>query len=146
MISDELMHVEIIDDIRSHLIAKCNDAMISSSDVGITDKHQMIADSIEEYINQNYADPNLSIDTIASFVNKSANYTRNIFKQNKGISISEYISKIRFEEVKRMLIETNLTAQTIAQKTGMNPGSYFYTAFKKYTGCTPDQYRKKHLQ
>lgn len=144
-ISDELMHVETIDEIRIILLAKCDDAMISASDVGITDKHQMIANSIEEYINKNYTDPNLSIDTIASFVNKSANYTRNIFKQHKDISISEYISKKRFEEVKRMLIETNLTAQTIAQKVGMNPGSYFYTAFKKYTGFTPDQYRKKYL-
>lgn len=78
-------------------------------------------------------------------MNKSANYTRNIFKQNKNISISEYISHKRFDEVKRMLVETNFTAQTIAQKVGMNSGSYFYTAFKKYTGYTPDQYRKKYM-
>lgn len=144
-ISDDIMRVETIDEIRSMLITKCNDVIISSSDIETNDKHLMIANSIEEYINEHYADPNLSIDVIASYVNKSANYTRSIFKQNKGISISEYITRRRFDEVCRMLIETNLTAQAIGQKAGMSSGSYFYTAFKKYTGYTPEQYRKKHM-
>lgn len=79
-------------------------------------------------------------------MNKSANYTRTIFKQNKGISISEYISKTRFDEVCRLLRETNLTAQQISRRTGMSSSSYFYTAFKKYTGYTLEQYRKKHMK
>lgn len=74
-ISDYIMHVETIDEIRSMLIAKCNDAIISSSDMETNDKHQIIANSIEDYINEHYTDPNLSIDVIASYVNKSANYT-----------------------------------------------------------------------
>lgn len=145
IISDEILRTETIDELRDMLISKCSDAIISVSRIEISDKHVLIANTIEEYINDHYTDPNLSIDLIASYVNKSANYTRNIFKQNKNISISEYISHKRFDEVKRMLIETNLTAQTIAQKVGMNSGSYFYTAFKKYTGYTPDQYRKKYM-
>lgn len=145
VISDDLVKAETIDDIRNMIMSKCNDALITSSDIKIDDKHLMIANTIEEYIDNHYTDPNLSIDVIAAYVNKSANYTRSIFKQNKGISISDYITKKRFDEVCRLLTETNLTAQAISQKIGMSSGSYFYTAFKKYTGYTPEQFRKKHL-
>ncbi len=145
IISDELMKSETLDDIKSMIMAKCSDALIASSDARIDDKYMMIANSIQEYIDTHYTDPNLSIDVIASHVNKSANYTRSIFKQNKGVSISEYISQQRFNEVCRLLRETNLTAQQISQRTGMSSSSYFYTAFKKYTGYTLEQYRKKHM-
>ncbi len=145
IISDELTRSETLDDIKDTIMAKCSEALIASSDARIDDKYLMIANSIQEYIDTHYTDPNLSIDTIASYVNKSANYTRTIFKQNKGISISEYISRKRFDEVCRLLRETNLTAQQISRKTGMSSSSYFYTAFKKYTGYTLEQYRKIHM-
>ena len=45
-----------------------------------------------------------------------------------------------------MLVETNMTAQAIATSIGMSSGSYFYAAFKKHTGLTPEQYRKKHMK
>lgn len=144
-LTEELTRCETLEDIRDIITSRCNAAIISVSDIKIDDKHMIIANNIEDYINLHYSDPNLSIDIIASYVNKSANYTRSIFKQNKNISISDYIAKKRFDEVCRMLKETNLTAQTIAQKAGMSSGSYFYTAFKKYTGYTPEQYRKKHM-
>ncbi len=142
--SEEIMKAETLDDIKNIIIAKCNDAMIAISDVGINDRYVMIANSIEEYIDAHYTESNLSIDIIASYVNKSVNYTRSIFKQNKGISISDYITKKRFGEAMRLLVETNLTGLVIDQKIGTNAGSYFYTAFRKYTGYTPEQYRKKY--
>ncbi|MDO5387555.1 MAG: AraC family transcriptional regulator, partial [Pseudomonadota bacterium] len=74
----------------------------------------------------------------------SANYTRSMFKQGQGISISDYIAKKRFDEVCRLLRETNMTAQEIGKNLGLNSGSYFYTSFKKHTGYTPEQYRKLH--
>ncbi|MDO5396974.1 MAG: AraC family transcriptional regulator [bacterium] len=145
VISTTILRMETLEELREILIAKCNDAIISMSSDETTDKYMMIANSIELFINDHYTDPNLSIDSIASYAGKSANYTRNIFKQNKGISISEYILEKRFAEVKRLLANTSLTSQAIAQKVGMNSGSYFYTAFKKYTGYTPEQYRRLTL-
>lgn len=77
-------------------------------------------------------------------VKRSSNYIRSVFKESQGISISEYLANKRFDQVCKMLIETNLTARDIGKAVGLNSGSYFYTAFKKYTGCTPDSYRKAH--
>lgn len=143
-IADDLTKIETIDALLPIIQTKCSNAMVED-DASSSTKYNVIANNIEKYIDENYTDPNLSIHVIASYVNKSANYTRNIFKQIKGISISDYITKKRFSEVCRLLIETNLTAQTISQQTGMSSGSYFYTAFKKYTGYTPEQFRKKYI-
>ena len=143
-IVDDFTKIETVNDLITIIKTKCRNAMIADDDVQ-TSKHTIIADNIEHYIDENYTNPNLSIHVIASHVNKSANYTRNIFKQAKGISISDYITKKRFGEVCRLLIETNMTAQAISQQIGMSSGSYFYTAFKKYTGYTPEQFRKKFM-
>lgn len=143
-IADDLTKIETIDALLPIIQTKCSNAIVED-DASSSTKYNVIANNIEKYIDENYTDPNLSIHVIASYVNKSANYTRNIFKQIKGISISDYITKKRFSEVCRLLIETNLTAQTISQQTGMSSGSYFYTAFKKYTGYTPEQFRKKYI-
>lgn len=143
-IADDLTKVETIDALLPIIQTKCSSAMITDNDTPSNSKYNIIADKIEQYIDENYTDPNLSIHVIAAFVNKSANYTRNIFKQIKGVSISEYITKKRFDKVCQLLVETNLTAQAISQQIGMSSGSYFYTAFKKYTGYTPEQFRNKY--
>lgn len=143
-IADDLTKLETIDALLPIIETKCRNAM-AEEDASSSTKYNVIANNIEKFIDENYTDPNLSIHVIASYVNKSANYTRNIFKQIKGISISDYITKKRFGEVCRLLVETNLTAQTISRQTGMSSGSYFYTAFKKYTGYTPEQFRQKYM-
>ena len=71
---------------------------------------------------------------VAAHVNKSANYTRSIFKNVKGISLSDYIAEKRFNRVCKLLIETDMTARDISKQVGLNSGSYFYTAFKRRTG------------
>ena len=107
-------------------------------------KYEKLADDIREYIDERYTDPGLSVDMIASHVGRSANYSRTIFKRCKGISISDYIASKRFDEVCRLLRETDLSAVQICLRTGMSANSYFYTAFKKHTGYTLEQYRKHY--
>ena len=102
----------------------------------------MVIDNIIEYINDNYRNPSLSTDMIADVVGRSVNYIRSLFKRKRGISISAYIRQKRFDEVCRLLEETDLPAQEIAKTVGFVSGNYFYTAFKKHTGFTCEQYRR----
>lgn len=138
--------LETLEKIEKYILSKCQSLMLKFSNTKLDSKKDIMVKNILDYIEDNYTDPNLSIDMIASEINRSANYTRSIFKQGQGVSISDYIAKKRFDEVCRQLIETNLTAQEIGTNLGLNSGSYFYTSFKKHTGYTPDQYRKLHKQ
>ena len=135
---------ETIDEIETYILNKCQNLMLKFSNTKFDSKKDVMVKNVLNYIEENYTDPNLSIDMIATQINRSANYTRSMFKQSQGISISDYITKKRFDEVCRLLVETNYTAQEIGKLLGLNSGSYFYTSFKKHTGYTPDQYRKIH--
>ena len=143
-IIEGLSALESIDDLAAFVEGRCKDVtrilLMSKSDT----KKDFIVSNIIKYINENYTDSSLSVEVIAANVNRSSNYIRSIFKKSQGISISEYLTRKRFDQVCKMLIETNLTARDIGREVGLNSGSYFYTSFKKYTGCTPDSYRKAH--
>lgn len=147
-ISSNIMSIisdlETLDSIEKYIVSKCRSLMLKFSSTKLDSKKDIMVKNVLAFIEEHYTDPNLSIDMIASEINRSANYTRSTFRQSQGISISDYIAKKRFDEVCRQLIETNLTAQEIGAKLGLNSGSYFYTSFKKHTGYTPDQYRKLH--
>lgn len=52
VISDDLIKSETIDDIRNMIMSKCNDALITSSDIKIDDKHLMIANTIARFLNE----------------------------------------------------------------------------------------------
>ena len=71
------------------------------------------------------------------------NYTRQIFKDIYGISISDYILDKKIEKAKELLLNTNDTAKQIAEKVGYPDNRYFYVVFKKKTGETADSFRRK---
>ncbi|MFR6096339.1 MAG: helix-turn-helix domain-containing protein [Monoglobus pectinilyticus] len=141
---EDLSTLESIDDLTRFIKSRCMEIMDIISAQKPDTKKDMIVTNIINYINDNYKDPELSVEAIAANVNRSSNYIRSIFKKSQGVSISEYLAQKRFDQVCKMLIETNLTAMDIGRAVGLNSGSYFYTSFKKYTGCTPDSYRKAH--
>lgn len=138
---ESLSRLETLKDFERYIINIGENKALSISTTKTDSKKTIIVDTIVDYIDSHYKDPQLSIDMIATEVSRSANYTRSIFKQVKDISISEYIQQLRFNELCRLLKETNLPAQELGKQVGLSSGSYFYTAFKKYTGYTPEQYR-----
>ena len=138
-----MTRMETLEEIESYIFSRCESALLSLSAIKTDSKKDAIAQIAADYIDAHFTDPNLSIDDIAGAADKSANYTRTIFKQVKGVSVSDYIARRRFDEACRLLRQTDMSAQDIGKKVGMNSGSYFYTAFKKHTGATPEQYRRE---
>ena len=137
-----MTRMETLEEIESYIFSRCESALLAASTIKTDSKKDAIAQIAADYIDEHFTDPNLSIDAIAGAADKSANYTRSIFKQCKGISISDYIAGRRFDEACRLLSETDMSAQDIGRKVGISSGNYFYTAFKKHTGSTPEQYRR----
>ena len=64
-----------------------------------------------------------------------------IFKETTQIPLAEYVLFQRIEQVKYLLTETNDTIAVIAEKTGFQTKSHFFSVFKKATGLTPSQFR-----
>ena len=83
-----------------------------------------------------------SNDQIASTIGLSNGYLRQLFKQETGQTLNDYIIESRIQRACELLVHTSQTGREIASATGFNDARYFYTLFKKRTGQTTDQYRR----
>ena len=93
-----------------------------------------------EYIEKNFQE-NINLNKISNYVSLSKNYFCNIFKKETGITIWDYLIKIRMEEAKQMLLDTGLKTYEVSERVGYDDPSYFGRLFKKYTGFTPIEFR-----
>lgn len=95
------------------------------------------------YIEENYKDPELSVETVADSIGFSHSYFSSIFKKEMGEACSNVINRIRMEEAARLLKETDYKTYVIAKETGYSDVAYFSYAFKRYYGVSPTKYRQK---
>ena len=93
-----------------------------------------------EYLEKNYQE-NINLNKISNYVSLSKNYFCNIFKKETGMTIWDYLIRIRMEEAKRMLLDTDQKTYEISERVGYDDPSYFGRLFKKYTGFTPIEFR-----
>ena len=142
-IVDMINDIETLDEIKDIVFNYCKDISENLTHTQFN-KKDSITKSIIDFVEQNYRNPALNIDMIASDLGYSPNYVRSLFKNACNISLSNYINNRRFEEIYYLLKQTNLSVKEICEMVGLKYGGYFHTAFKKRTGFTPDTYRSMH--
>lgn len=101
----------------------------------------------ENYIKENYGDPELSLNTITEHLAISTSYFSAIFKAQTGSTFVEYLTHVRMEKAKQILAFTDRRTYEAAEDVGFSDPHYFSVAFKRITGITPKEYReqtKKH--
>ncbi len=101
-----------------------------------------VAAQVLRRLEQGFRDPGLGAQTIAEEMGLSAAYLRQQFYGDQGMSIGDKLNQLRVEEACRLLRETGLTVEAIAQQIGLENTKYLFVLFKKLTGVTPRQYRK----
>ena len=109
------------------------------------EKNSRIKDTVErvkDYINSNYSDPDLNVNTVAQKFNITASYMSTIFKKNTQIGLQEYIVLVRIEQAKNILNITNYTIDKVAVMVGYVNSRSFSRAFSKYVGMPPGKYKE----
>ena len=96
-----------------------------------------------EYIEQHYADPNLSLNDVAARANLSASHFSVVFSQESGQTFKEYLTEVRMAKAKELLRMTSLRSADIAYRVGYNDPHYFSSVFKKHTGLSPIEFRSQ---
>jgi AraC-like DNA-binding protein len=103
-------------------------------------KEEVAAEMIE-YVRNHLHNPMLSVDDVASHISMSVNYARQIFKDHFECSLSDFIANQRIEFATKLLRTTEWTVADITEQSGFQTKSTFFSAFKRATGMTPNQYR-----
>jgi YesN/AraC family two-component response regulator len=103
-----------------------------------------IVEEIKAFLQEQYADPGLSLDLAAERVGLSAGYVGKLFKSVTGVSFNDYVTQLRMEKAKELLVTRTATIAQIGEMVGICNVPYFTTLFKKTFGMTPSQYRDRH--
>lgn len=96
-----------------------------------------------DYIQNHYMDPDLSLNSICSYLNISTSYFSTIFKELTGETFTEMLIRTRMEKAKELLENTTFKNYEIAEKVGFADPHYFGISFKKMTGKTPTEYARE---
>ena len=95
----------------------------------------------KQFIDENYADQNTTLKTVANEVCLSPNHFSTIFSQECKTTFIEYLTNVRLENAKRLMRETDMKGYDIAYECGFSDPHYFSYIFKKNTGLSPREYK-----
>jgi AraC-like DNA-binding protein/ligand-binding sensor protein len=96
----------------------------------------------KQFIQDNQAE-DLSLGQVAKAVNMSAFYFCKMFKKATGLNFTNYVSRVRIEKAKNLLINRNLRVSEIAYEVGFQSLTHFNRAFKRIMGQSPTEYRSQ---
>ena len=107
----------------------------------MTGKYGDVILKAKKYIEENYADQNTTLTTVAQAVCLSPNHFSTIFSQECKTTFIEYLTSVRMENAKRLMRETDMKGYDIAYECGFSDPHYFSYIFKKNTGLSPREYK-----
>jgi AraC-like DNA-binding protein len=107
---------------------------------------QMIMQKVDDFVNDNLADPNLTIERIGEAVGLSRDYVRKIIKSETGKTSPQYLNTRRISKARELLANTNMNVSEVAFAAGYDSLEYFVKIFKQDTGLKPSEYRLKHFK
>ncbi|GMK38690.1 hypothetical protein PCCS19_17440 [Paenibacillus sp. CCS19] len=103
-------------------------------------ERSVIADMID-YI-ERHLQEDLSLQQLAARFFLSREYVSRRFRQETGVTLSEYVERHRMEHATKLLANRTYKVADIAELVGYTDEKYFSKVFKKHTGLSPQQYRK----
>ncbi|WP_282937058.1 response regulator [Paenibacillus sp. RC67] len=102
---------------------------------------QNVIYEIAKYI-QNHYHQDITLQEIANHFYLSREYISRKFKQEFKVNLSDYLSDIRVEKAKLLLLNPHLRIAQVAEMVGYDDEKYFSKVFKKTVGLSPNEYRK----
>jgi len=97
------------------------------------------------YIDQKYKE-DISMEQSAEYVNLSPHYFSKLFKQHAGETFIDYLTRLRINEAKLLIVEERFSLKEICYEVGYKDPNYFSRVFKKATGMTPSEYRQQLMK
>lgn len=108
-------------------------------------RNHSLIDSVLAYLEQNYSDSNLTLNSVASHFYLNASYLSRLFKLETAKTFTKHLTDIRLKQAANLLLTSSYRAYEICEQVGFNDPKYFSTCFKKYYNMTTNEYRQNNL-
>ena len=100
---------------------------------------------ITRYMQSHLAEE-VSLSVLAEEFHLNAQYISQLFKNEIGVGFLAYLTNIRMEKAKKLLLSTSLSVTEVAEQSGYGDYRVFTKVFKKSEGVTPSQYRRNFME
>lgn len=117
-------------------------AYMLDNTIEIKDQYSSAVQRFIIFISEHYDEDLVMLDVLSSF-GFTANHFRKIFKDVMKTTPQAYLANHRIEKAKELLADKSLTIREIAGQVGYNDYLYFGKCFKRITGVSPQEYRKR---
>ncbi len=97
--------------------------------------HQM-EQFVEEHLYTNF-----TLDDMAEALHANRSYLSRLYKNKKGNNLFAYVMQKRIEKSKQLILQNHFKIYEIAEQVGFEDTAYFSKVFKKFTGCSPREYK-----
>lgn len=110
----------------------------------ISDSDRQQTSCLMNYILSHYKQPEMSIQSVADETGIRKTQISTIIKEETGLGFVQYVSFLRMNEFKRLLVQSDATIRDLVLQIGYNDVPNFLRKFKSMEGMTPSQYRQMH--
>lgn len=116
----------------------------TASEVESKEQEERTIVSMTRYIQAHLAEE-ISLSVLAEEFHLNAQYVSQLFKSEIGVNFLAYLTNIRMEKAKKLLLTTSLSIAEVAEQSGYGDYRVFTKAFRKNEGITPSQYRREFM-
>ncbi len=128
-----------------YMLSCCISEIICDVELPATPAQPGRKTEIEQFIVRNY-NKGISLDTLAEFLELSESRTSRLLKEYFNTGLTELVNRQRLNYASNLLLRSEITIREAAQRAGFSSIEYFHRIFRKHTGITPLEYRRRQLQ
>ena len=96
------------------------------------------------YIDENYANPNISVRSVAENLAISEGHLSHLFRKETDFTFLSYLTQCRMRAAKKLLKDHRYKIYEVAEMVGYKDITYFSVTFKKFVGVSPSEYQDRY--
>lgn len=141
-LKNSMKTIQTLEEIKNYI------RMLLKKIIGVRDtisgrRYSDIIEIAKDWIRKTYMSDEISLNTIAAEVGMSPSYFSSIFSKEMGKTFVEYLTEIRMDRAKELLMCSSMKTSEIGYEVGYKDPHYFSYIFKKTQNCTPKEFRAR---
>ena len=141
-LKNSMKTIQTLEEIKNYI------RMLLKKIIGVRDtisgrRYSGIIEIAKDQIRKTYMSDEISLNTIAAEVGMSPSYFSSIFSKEMGKTFVEYLTEIRMDRAKELLMCSSMKTSEIGYEVGYKDPHYFSYIFKKTQNCTPKEFRAR---
>ena len=141
-LKNSMKTIQTLEEIKNYI------RMLLKKIIGVRDtisgrRYSNIIEIAKDQIRKTYMSDEISLNTIAAEVGMSPSYFSSIFSKEMGKTFVEYLTEIRMDRAKELLMCSSMKTSEIGYEVGYKDPHYFSYIFKKTQNCTPKEFRAR---